>query len=66
MSTTKRKPIEYLGKDGSQGQKWSESIHNPMAASFVPLTDRSERAKARWWAIHAKKAGSRPTHGEFG
>lgn len=43
---------------------WSESEDNPMSTTFRPLTERSERSKARWWALHGKK-GARPAHGEY-
>ena len=44
---------------------WADNPDNPMSSAFVPLTVRTERDKARWWALHAKNAGVRQTYGEF-
>lgn len=43
---------------------WGDSPDNPLSPNFVPLTNRTERGKARWWALKAKNSG-RPTHGVF-
>lgn len=28
---------------------------NPLSENFIPLQDRSEYDKARWWALYSKK-----------
>ncbi len=62
-----RQRIGYHGgsltQPGNVGP-WRDSPDNPMAPGFVPLTDRSERAKARWWALRSRHP-TRPTHGVY-
>ncbi len=62
-----RKRIGYHGgsltQPGAAGP-WRDNPDNPMSPGFVPLTGRSERAKARWWALRARRPG-RPTHGVY-
>ena len=36
---------------------WAESPNNPMSTNFVSLTVRGEHARARWWALHARRKG---------
>ncbi len=36
---------------------WSEDPDNPMSPAFVPLTERGERGKARFWARNARRRG---------
>lgn len=61
-----------------QREPWDQSEDNPMSPNFVPVGEpdrkgldplhgkhvRSEQARARWWALHAKK-GRNPVSGEF-
>lgn len=61
-----------------QRDPWSQSEDNPASATFVPVGEpnfrgldpvtekpvRSERARARWWALHAKKK-RHPASGVF-
>jgi len=37
---------------GSSGRDDSD---NPLSQNFLPLDDRGERGRARWWALHGKK-----------
>lgn len=37
---------------GSSGRDDSD---NPLSQNFLPLDDRGEQGKARWWALHGKR-----------
>ena len=61
--------IQYHGGNldlspGGVRVPWRESQDNPMSPSFIPLTERNERAKSRWWALYNKR-NARPSHGVF-
>lgn len=58
--------LRYMDTDGkAEPISPTDDPDNPSSVNFVPLTVRTERDKARWWALHAGKAGQRQTHGEF-
>jgi hypothetical protein len=35
-----------------------DDADNPLSSNFVPLKDRTEYDKARWWALNAKRLKS--------
>jgi hypothetical protein len=52
----RRRNIRYhLSQQGAGRVKASEDTENPMAANFMPLAERSERGRARWWALHGRR-----------
>ena len=65
-----RRRIKYAltGSDvttpGTRSVKWADSENNPLSAGFIPLTEREENGKARWWALHARR-NKRQVHGVF-
>lgn len=58
-----RRAIPYHRHSGKH-EVWRDNPDNPLSPSFIPLTGRGERGKARWWALHARKQ-NRPANGEF-
>ena len=62
-----RKKVRYAvapgGKEEDAGP-WKDNPDNPASVGFVSLTDRSERAKARWWALRSRRS-TRQTHGVY-
>lgn len=56
-------PGTGIARPGSRGP-WAEDEDNPMSATFRSPEERTERQKARWWALNGKK-NARPTHGEY-
>lgn len=71
--TKVRKKIKYaqggdveLAGPGVSGRtgKWRDDEDNPASPFFIPLTDRGEGGKARWWAHQAKRS-KKPTHGVY-
>lgn len=51
---------------GHRGQPrdWAQSPDNPASPNFVDLERRGEYARARWWALRARRAKA-PSSGEF-
>lgn len=43
---------------------WKDDVDNPLSPAFVPLTERGERDKSRWWALSQKRARTHE-HGEY-
>ncbi len=41
------------------------SRDDPRSPNFVPMDERAERAKARWWAMRAKRKDRNPAAGVF-
>lgn len=68
--TPEPKPrIQYFGSllttPGAR-DPWKDSSDNPMSPAFVPLTERGESGRARWWARFARRTvTSRPKNGIF-
>lgn len=70
-----RKKIRYAaGGDMNVGEAlvrpgvrvpWSESEDNPLSPNFIPLTERGEHAKARFWAMTNRRDKSSPVAGVF-
>lgn len=56
MAERKRR-IRYAGLN-MPGTRvlWRENEDNPLSPLFVPLTERDDRGKARWWAHMARRA----------
>lgn len=65
VASGRRKPAYHnsVTRPGAR-EAWSDSPDNPLSASFVPLTKRTERGIARWWALKARRQ-ARDTHGVF-
>lgn len=60
----KARRIRYhLGSDGAPAPR-SQDADNPLSQNFVPLTERDERGRSRWWALHGKRFG-RASSGEY-
>lgn len=65
MSSEQRRPvrafprIQYFGGEltmpGRHPDGWSKDYDNPMADGFVPLENRDERDKSRWWALRNRR-----------
>jgi hypothetical protein len=53
-----------LTTPGRPSTEWKENEDNPMSINFVPVEDRNEMAKARWFALYGKK-NRRPLAGQF-
>lgn len=60
-----RKGIKYHIASEAGRKKQQEMADNPMLSTFVPLTERTEIDKARWWARFGKKARDKKYYGEF-
>ncbi len=58
-----RRVIKYaMGGDaqterakGGVLSNWSDSEDNPLSPTFIPLTERGDYGKARWWALNARR-----------
>lgn len=37
------------------GASMRDDSDNPLSQNFLPLDERGERGRARWWALHGKK-----------
>ncbi|HEY6019117.1 MAG TPA: hypothetical protein VIY48_04230 [Candidatus Paceibacterota bacterium] len=57
--------IKYHVSAEREKQMMASEEDDPMSASFIPLTERSETDKARWWANHAKAKRLRRNFAEF-
>lgn len=53
-----------LASPVSQPHDWRSDPNNPNSPNFVPLTERTERDKARFWALFSRKS-RRQDHGVF-
>lgn len=53
----KPKPrIKYFGSgQTSVGSRAADDTDNPLSRNFLPLDERGEYGKARWWALFGKK-----------
>lgn len=47
----------FLTRPGAR-VPWGEDEDNPLSPNFTPLTDRGERSKARFWAMHERRRKS--------
>lgn len=65
VSKRPKKRIKYVDGAGTPSVRWGENPDNPMSPAFIPLTERGENAKARWWAMQSMKAHKKQTHGVF-
>lgn len=61
----RKRKLRYAQDTGvTEKEPWADSSDNPLSGAFVPLTERSEPGKARWWARIAQKLG-RASHGQY-
>lgn len=44
----------FLGPQGTAHAPAKDDSDNPHSENFLPLGERTEREKARWWALHSK------------
>lgn len=51
--------IKYHSMTQGAGTSFRDDMDNPLSQNFLPLDERGDRGKARWWALHGKKYGSR-------
>ena len=81
MSETRVKKIRYATPEGEEeaaipapkdrllyhnrGVPWRESEDNPLSPNFIPLTERSERARMRWWAQQQRRKKNTIAAGVF-
>lgn len=54
---TDRKRIKYFvgPQRDDQRPKAADDSNNPASMNFLPLEERTERGRARWWALHGTK-----------
>lgn len=64
MPTPKGKIKYHVGNE-IERQQLEKEQDDPLSPMFIPLTERSETGKARWWAGRAKAGRSKKTHVEF-
>lgn len=59
-------PVKYHSTPRNPGGVlgWGDSEDNPLSPHFVPLEQRNEQQKARWWALHGRKK-LRPAAGAY-
>ena len=61
----KKRKLRYARDTGvTEKEPWADSPDNPASGAFVPLTERSEHGKAKWWARVARKS-IRPDHVQY-
>lgn len=60
-----QKGIKYHISQEEDRRKQREMEDNPMLPTFIPLTERTEVGKARWWAAQGRKARDKKAYGEF-
>ena len=66
MTILRPQYLQYATETGDDAKvPWAQDPNNPGSANYIPLTVRSERAKARWWALYGTKVNKRQTHGIF-
>ena len=52
----RKRKLRYARDTGvTEREPWSDSADNPASGAFVPLTERSEPSKAKWWARTAQR-----------
>lgn len=62
----RKRKLRYAKDTGvTEKEPWMDSPDNPLSGAFVPLTERSEPGKARWWARTAQKLGRSVSHGQY-
>lgn len=57
--------IKYHVANDAERRVVEKEQDDPMSSMFIPLTERSETGKARWWANRAKAGRSKKSHAEF-
>lgn len=57
--------IKYHISTEAERQQVEKEQDDPMSPMFVPLTERSENGRARWWANRAKAGRAKRTHVVF-
>lgn len=60
-----QKGIKYYLQTERDRKEQERMEDDPMSPMFVPLTERSETGKARWWAKFGKKARDKKYYAEF-
>ena len=61
----RKRKLRYAKDTGvAEREPWRDSSDNPLSGAFIPLTERSEPGKARWWAKIARRI-NRPSHGQY-
>ncbi len=61
----RKRKLKYARDTGvTEKEPWRDSPDNPLSGAFVPLTERSEHGKARWWARTAQQL-KRPSHAQY-
>lgn len=59
LSTPISSPIKYFNTVPDQNAGKVDDLDNPRSPAFVPLDQRGEAGKARWWALYGTK---KPKH----
>ncbi len=61
----RKRKLRYARETGvTEREPWRDSADNPLSGAFLPLTERSEPSKARWWARIAQR-NKRPDHVQY-
>ena len=72
MTATKRRKVIKYAKGGDVAierpssllSAWSDNEDNPLSPTFIPLTERGHRGKARWWALQGRR-NKKPSSGVY-
>lgn len=65
MAEKRTRGIKYVLGDKQAGVSWSEDTDNPLSPAFVPLTQRTEADRVRFWARAAQRRRDTRTHTVF-